>query len=121
MVADRYRRRDLVATLEKSGFPAAIVVERGMGYRDGSEDVRAWRRALMERRVKVAPSLLLRSAMQEAMVQTNPAGDAKIAKSSQGGRRVRARDDAACAAVIAVGHGSRMPKARPLWVYRGAA
>ena len=59
--------------------------------------------------------------MSEAMVQTNPAGDAKIAKSSQGGRRVRARDDAACAAVIAVAHGTRLPKSRPAWIYRGQA
>ena len=62
-----------------------------------------------------AVSLLLRSAMSEAVVVTDPAGNAKLAKNSESGRRKRARDDAAAAAILAVSAGIRAgPKlARP--------
>ena len=121
VVADRYRRRDLLASLEDAGFPLAVLIERGQGYKDGAADVRGWRRALLERRVKVAPSLLLRSAMMEAVVIANPSGDVKLAKSTEGGRRHRAKDDAAAAAVLAVAHGIRQPaRIQRSWRYRGA-
>ena len=42
----------------------------------------------------------------------DPAGSAKLAKNSEAGRRVRARDDAAASAILAVATGSRMA-ARP--------
>ena len=38
---------------------------------------------------------------------TDPAGNSKLAKATQGGRRVRARDDAAAAAILAVAAGTR--------------
>ena len=34
---------------------------------------------------------------------SDPAGNSKLAKGSEGGRRLRARDDAAAAAILAVG------------------
>ena len=63
-----------------------------------------------------APSLLLRSAMAEARVVMDPAGNCKLAKMSEGGRRLRARDDAAAAAILAVSAGARLPQgpSRPL-------
>ena len=107
VVADRHRRRDLVQELVASGFRSSVVVDRGMGWIDGAEDVRKWRRALLERQLKIPKKLVLRSAMTEAVVMVNPAGDAKIAKHSQGGRRARAKDDVACAIVLAVAEGVR--------------
>ena len=68
-----------------------------------------FRRACADRRVVPAPSLLLRSAMAEARTVSDPAGNAKLSKGSQGGRRVRARDDAAAAAILAVAVGVRQP------------
>ena len=62
------------------------------------EDVRIFRRACAEGKVTPTPSLLLRSAMSEARTVSDPAGNAKLSKGSQGGRRGRARDDAAAAA-----------------------
>ena len=38
---------------------------------------------------------------------SDPAGNAKLSKGSQGGRRLRARDDAACAPILAVAEGVR--------------
>ena len=81
--------------------------ERGQGYRDGGEDVRAFRRAAMDGRVTPVKSLLLRSSMAEARTISDPSGNAKLAKGGEGGRRERARDDAVAAAILAVSVGQR--------------
>ena len=120
IVADRWREGDLREGLDAAGVPMAALEFRGMGYRDGAEDVRQFRRACADRRVVPAPSLLLRSAMAEARTVSDPAGNAKLSKGSQGGRRARARDDAAAAAVLAVAAGVRQPaKPKLRWRYRG--
>lgn len=51
----------------------------------------AFRRACADGRVIPSPSLLLRSAMFEARTVSDPAGNAKLSKGSQDGRRLRAR------------------------------
>ena len=107
IVADRWRSAELRRELEAVGFPFCAHVERGQGYADGSEDVRGFRRGLLNKRVRPYPSLLLRAAMAESRTVSDPAGNAKLAKSSEGNRRGRARDDAAAAAVLAVAEGLR--------------
>ena len=109
IVADRWREGELRDALDAAGVPRAVLEFRGMGFKDGAEDVRAFRRACAEGRVTPAPSLLLRSAMAEARTMSDPAGNAKLSKGTQGGRRARARDDAAAAAVLAVSAGYRNP------------
>ena len=52
-------------------------------------------------------SLLMRAAMREAVTVSDPAGNAKLAKHTEGGRRSRARDDAAAASILAVSVGIR--------------
>ena len=54
---------------------------------------------------------MLASAIGEARVITDPAGNSKLAKGTEGGRRLRARDDAAAAAILAVGLAERQPQA----------
>ena len=120
VVADRWREAELRDALDKAGVPPAALEVRGMGFQDGAADVRAFRRSCADGKVTPAPSLLLRSAMAEARTVSDPAGNAKLSKGSQGGRRLRARDDAAAAAVLAVAAGVRQPT-RPRWRYRGAA
>ena len=88
-------------------MPPAALISRGQGFKDGAEDVRDFRRACLDGRVTAAPSLLLRYAISEARVVMDPSANAKLAKSSEGGRRARARDDAAAAAIMAVAAGSR--------------
>ena len=122
VVADRWRETELRDALDKAGVPPAALEVRGMGFMDGGEDVRAFRRACAAGRVTPAPSLLLRSAMAEARTISDPAGNAKLSKGSQGGRRLRARDDAAAAAILAVAAGIRQPAMPgPRWHYRGMA
>ena len=56
-----------------------------MGYKDGAEDVRFFRRACLEDKVTPVKGLLLASAIGEARVITDPAGNSKLAKGT--GRR----------------------------------
>lgn len=120
VVADRWREAELRDCLDKSGIPSAAFEARGMGYMDGGEDVRTFRRACADGRVTPARSLLLRAAMAEARTITDPAGNSKLAKSTQGDRRLRARDDAAAAAILAVSAGVRQPvQTKRRWHYRG--
>ncbi len=96
-----------------------------MGYRDGGQDVRDFRASVLGDKVRPSRALLLRHALSEARVTSDPAGNAKLAKNAQGGRRLRARDDAAAAAILAVAEGFRRwhggSTARPRWRYHGAA
>ena len=116
IAADRWRDAEAYDALNAAGVPIAPFEARGQGFKDGAEDVRLFRRACLEGRVRPAESLLLRHAMSEARVVMDPAGNAKLAKQSEGGRRLRARDDAAAAAIVAVALGSRLEAAprRPM-------
>lgn len=107
MVVDRWRLGELQDALSEIGFPNVLLNTRGQGFKDGAEDVRLFRRAAMSNLVHVQPSLLLTSAINEARLMTDPAGNQKLAKVSQGGRRSRGRDDALAAAIIAVAEGVR--------------
>ena len=106
IVCDRWRAAELYDALNRAGIETTVVM-RGQGFKDGAEDVRDFRRALLEQRCWPVPSLLMRTAMSEARVVTDPAGNQKLAKHTEGGRRMRARDDAAAATILAVAAGDR--------------
>ena len=108
ITVDRWREAELREALDVVRFPQVPLVIRGQGFKDGAEDVRFMRRAVMDGDVTPAVSLLLRNAMSEARVVTDAAGNSKLAKSTEGGRRLRARDDAAAAAILAIAAGSRI-------------
>ena len=107
LASDRWRAAELCDALKSAAIPMAALSLRGQGYKDGAEDVRAFRRAIAEGRVTPVKSLLLTAAMGEARVLTDPAGNSKLAKGSEGGRRMRAKDDAAAATILAVALGVR--------------
>ncbi len=128
IVADRWREGELRQALSEARFPLADLILRGQGFRDGSEDVRAFCRGCLAGRVRPVRSLLMRSAMAEARTVSDPAGNAKLAKKTEGGRRDAAKDDAAAAGVIAVAEGIRRSAGKGeavasprRWRYRGAA
>ncbi|MDE0528852.1 MAG: terminase large subunit [Truepera sp.] len=114
IACDRWRQGELLDALGGSPIPLCEVVWRGQGFKDGAEDVRGFRAAVLERRVAVRPSLLLRAALAEARTVSDPAGNAKLAKNVQGGRRSRGRDDAAAAAILAIALGGRLPTPDPV-------
>ena len=51
--------------------------------------------------------------MAEARAVSDPAGTAKLAKPSKGIHRLWARDDTACAAILAIAEGVRRLQQRP--------
>ena len=108
IVCDRWREAELRQELTKARFPrGAAIVIRAMGFFHGGEDVRDFRKAILDGHVRAPVSLLLRSALNEARVVTDAAGNSKLAKSGEGGRRKVARDDAAAAAILAIAEGQR--------------
>ena len=118
IACDRWREGDLREALDAIRFPHTELAIRGQGYRDGGEDVRTFRKAIIGGDVLPTRSLLLRAAMGEARTIGDPAGNHKLAKKTEGGRRAEARDDAAAAAILAVAEGvrrhARAPKPRRL-------
>ena len=107
IVADRWKERDLKEGLHRAKFPRCPLIVRGQGFRDGGEDVGSFRRAVLEGYVAPVPSLLLRAALREARTAADSSRNEKLAKASEGGRRQKARDDAAAAAILAVAEGYR--------------
>ena len=105
--ADRYRQAEFQEALSAANLRMPVVW-RGQGFRDGAEDVERFRKAVFDGEVQVKPSLLLRSAMADAVTISDPAGNAKLAKG-----RATGRIDAAAAAILAVAEGMRR-KARPV-------
>uniref|UniRef100_UPI0006C76EC8 terminase large subunit domain-containing protein n=1 Tax=Gemmobacter sp. LW-1 TaxID=1529005 RepID=UPI0006C76EC8 len=106
IVGDRFRHAEFVEAMNKAGLRVPFIW-RGFGWKDGSEDIERFRRALFDGEVKVAPSMLLRSAFADAITLVDPAGNHKLAKA-----RSLGRIDAAAAAVLAVAEGMRR-KAAP--------
>lgn len=107
IVCDRWRDAELRKVLAAAGWPRVALVTRGMGYKDGGADVRDFLAAFLRGLVTPERSLLLSAAMAAARVISDPAGNRKLSKRSDGGRRARSRDDAAAAAILAVALGWR--------------
>lgn len=114
VVADRYRQSEAMDVYAALGLRARPVW-RGMGWADASADVRAFQRAVIDRRLRPGRSLVLESAIAESALSVDPAGNAKLDKA-----RARGRIDAAAAAVLACGEAERIA-GRPLRAprYRG--
>jgi len=116
IVGDRFRHAEFIEAMAKANLRVPFIW-RGFGWKDGSEDIERFRRALFDGQVKTLPSLLLRSAFSEAITLVDPAGNHKLAKS-----RSLGRIDSAAATVLAVAEGARrmarpVKQARvPVWV-----
>lgn len=115
IVGDRFRHAEFSEAMQGAGLSRVPFIWRGFGWKDGSEDIERFRRALFDGEVKVAPSMLLRFAFSDAITLVDPAGNHKLAKA-----RSLGRIDAAAAAVLAIAQGARMKaapqrKARALW------
>lgn len=114
IVGDRFRHAEFAEAMQGAGLRVPFIW-RGFGWKDGSEDIERFRRALFDGHVKTRPSLLLRSAFADAITLIDPAGNAKLAKG-----RSLGRIDAAAAAVLAIAEGARR-NARPAKKARVAA
>jgi phage terminase large subunit-like protein len=115
IVGDRFRHAEFVEAMHGAGLARVPFIWRGFGWKDGSEDIERFRRALFDGEIKVVPSMLLRFAFADAITLVDPAGNHKLAQA-----RSLGRIDAAAASVLAVAQGARMKaapkkKARAQW------
>jgi phage terminase large subunit-like protein len=106
IVADRFKQAEMGEAFNAAGISAPINW-RGMGWRDGGEDIERFRRAVFDDKVSTSESLLMRSAIADCVCLRDPANNMKLAKARSTGRI-----DAAAAAVLAVAEGARQ-QARP--------
>ena len=74
IIADRYKQHDLEQSLTESKVNDCELVYRGQGYRDGAEDVRFFRKAVLDGRVFPEKSLLLRSGNEPSRDGCGPSG-----------------------------------------------
>ena len=107
IIADRYKINEFSDAINRVGIDCEVGF-RGMGFRDGSEDVERFRRACLQGRVKAKKQLIARHCFAGCRVVSDPAGNEKISKNTQGGRRLRHRDDCAVSSVLAVAAGDRI-------------
>jgi len=107
VVGDRFRHAEFAEAMQAAGLSRVPFIWRGFGWKDGSEDIERFRRALFDGEILVAPSMLLRSGFSDAITLVDPANNHKLAKA-----RSLGRIDAAAATVLAVAQGARM-KATP--------
>ena len=77
VASDRWREADLREALAAAGLYPDLVL-RGQGFKDGAEDVRGFRKAVLDGQVQVEPSLLLSSALTEARAVSDTAGNANV-------------------------------------------
>ncbi len=114
IVCDRWREQGLRKVLKEAGWPRTALVTRGMGFKDGAQDVRGFLQAFLRGLVTPERSLLLSAAMASARTISDHAGNRKLAKGSQSGRHSKHRDDACCASLLAVALGWRKALQAPL-------
>lgn len=102
LVVDRHRETELREALEEALFPQIPLVCRGMGFIDGSADVRAFHRSIGRGWLAADKSLLLRHCIGVTLLQTDPAGNQKIKRHGP-----KVKDDAAVALVLAAAEAYR--------------
>ena len=107
IAADRWREGELADGVRESRLRLPLPTWRGQGWRDGAQDVRAFRAAVLQGEVAAPVSLAMRAAFAEARTVADSASNEKLAKASEGARRKRGRDDLAAAIVLAVAEGQR--------------
>ena len=115
--ADRYRRAEAEQAIQSAGLSWPLVW-RGQGASataDGSHDVRAFRRWLLERRFALLESLLWEVAISESSVVYDKLANPALEKA-----RARGRIDVLSAGVIAAGL-AELDRARKRTRYRSAA
>ena len=83
IVCDRWRDSELRTVLSRAGWPKVPLITRGMGFRDGGEDVRGFRAAFLRGLVTPSRNLLLSAAM------ANPPGRSRIRRATANSRRAR--------------------------------
>ena len=122
IAADRYRAGELEDGVKGAGLNLPEPTWRGQGWRDGGQDIRLFRAAVLDGKVAAPVSLAMRAALAEAKTVMDSAANEKLAKAGEGAHRRRGRDDLAASIILAISEGTRREASRPVrrWRYRGA-
>ena len=100
--ADLFRQGDVADGLSDAGLNVTMEWRRcGLG-KDGIEDVGAFQKAVLDRKIKSPASLLLESAIKESIVRLDGNGNQALDR-----RKANSRIDALSAAILAIGLGAR--------------
>lgn len=113
--ADRYRKAEMLEVLEAASL-AWPMVWRGVGAgakADGSHDVRAFQRRVLERELAHDGGLMLTSAIADSELRFDPLGNPSLVK------HAGKLNDALAAGVIAVGLSQAVGPAVPGWRWGG--
>ena len=121
IAADRYREGELSDGVKGAGLSLPEPTWRGQGWKDGAQDVRLFRAAVLDGKVAAPVSMAMRAALAEAKTVMDSASNEKLAKAGEGAHRRRGRDDLAAAIILAISEGTRREASRPVrrWRYRG--
>ena len=113
--ADSCRRAEAEQALADAGVVWPVTwranAAGGTAGHDGSHDVRAFQRAVIQREIRCVASLVMRQAIKETDVKRRGMGHPSL-----GRHRTRGRIDAVAAAILAVGAAS-YPESNPLARY----
>ena len=101
IAADRYRKAELQDAMSKAGWKNIPVDFRGQGFRDGALDVRLFRKTCLDQQITVPVSWSLRAAMAGSRTVSDAAGNEKLAKQSEAGRRRYHKDDICSSLIVA--------------------
>ena len=102
---DRWGLKDLVAVMDREGVTLPLR-EHGQGFKDMAPSINAFEAAVLQASMRHGGNPLLRWAVGNAVVDTDPAGNRKLSKA-----RAHGRIDPLIAAVMAVGAATREPAA----------
>ena len=99
VACDFYRKVDVLDGLQSAGLQGWPIEWRRMGTGpDGSQDIRAFQRLVLEQTIHCAESLLVRSALGDSMVRFDGNGNQALDK-----RRQRGKIDILAAGILACG------------------
>ena len=101
--ADRYRKAEAEQAFDLAGIPFIKVYWRGQGagaIADGSKDVRAFQKIVMDQKLKIQNCTMLETAIANSVLRYDKSLNPALDKSTK-----NARIDALSSAVIAVGIG----------------
>ena len=101
LLSDRYRAGELLDSLAKCGWQNVKRRFRAQGYKDGAEDLRDFRKCVLEKKITVPRSRALLAALSGARTSTDSNANAKLAKAGEGsGRSHYHRDDLVSALIL---------------------
>ena len=107
LACDFYRKTDVLDGLQAAGLSGWPIEWRRMGSGpEGSQDVRAFQRVVLDRAISCRESLLVRSALGDSVVRYDANGNQALDK-----RRQRGRIDILAAGVLACGLWERLHNA----------